>query len=199
MTPLLTGTKPNKTQQNLSISNNLKCLFHSFAESCSKIDLVSVNYPQLSGSNLSDPGATSILSSIRNHLAGKWTVPTSTTIMTKFNLKLKEKTTEEPPKKWMVCGNNYWSQTGLGIDKDMLETFTEFVTPTPIAQISGGRDHTLALGINGSLWSWGRNDEGQLGIDIKFSATPKKVEFFTPENPVIYINAGHETSAAITS
>ena len=32
------------------------------------------------------------------------------------------------------------------------------------ATLSAGSNHSMAIGINGSLWAWGRNSEGQLGV-----------------------------------
>ena len=37
-------------------------------------------------------------------------------------------------------------------------------TCAPIVQIATGRNHVLALDTTGKIYSWGRNDYGQLGL-----------------------------------
>lgn len=37
-------------------------------------------------------------------------------------------------------------------------------TPPPKAMICGGLSHTLALKADGTVWAWGRNNAGQLGL-----------------------------------
>ena len=52
--------------------------------------------------------------------------------------------------------------------------------------IAGGSNHVLALDRNGVIFSWGQNDFGQLGYEIKdptdhkkdFQDTPKEIEKF---------------------
>jgi len=34
-----------------------------------------------------------------------------------------------------------------------------------VIAVDGGLNHTIALGEDGRLWSWGRNDQGQLGVE----------------------------------
>jgi uncharacterized repeat protein (TIGR02543 family) len=67
-------------------------------------------------------------------------------------------------------GANYYGQIGTGSDAD------EYVAiPTQVAtssndtfkSISAGTDHTLALRTDGTLWAWGGNTEGQLGINSR--------------------------------
>jgi alpha-tubulin suppressor-like RCC1 family protein/plastocyanin len=47
---------------------------------------------------------------------------------------------------------------------------------TNIIAISAGKDHSLALADDGTIWAWGRNDEGQLGNgNTEDQHTPVKV------------------------
>lgn len=44
------------------------------------------------------------------------------------------------------------------------------------ASITGGGFHTLAIGLDGRLWSWGKNDAGQLGTgNLTWTATPTEL------------------------
>lgn len=65
-----------------------------------------------------------------------------------------------------TVGNNAWGQLGLGnyIGK---KRFTPVVLPsgyenTQFKEISLGALHALALDTDGTIWSWGRNSDGQL-------------------------------------
>lgn len=53
-------------------------------------------------------------------------------------------------------------------------------TLSGIIAIAAGGVHTIALGINGNVWTWGRNDQGQLGIGTfgldNYESTPVKVK-----------------------
>ena len=63
------------------------------------------------------------------------------------------------------CGYNQYSRLGLG-DTDDRTTFTQVTTNinNDVKQVACGKDFTLILKTNGSLWSCGRNDKGQLGL-----------------------------------
>jgi Regulator of chromosome condensation (RCC1) repeat len=45
--------------------------------------------------------------------------------------------------------------------------------------VDGGRNHTVALKTDGTVWTWGLNDSGQLGdgTTVTRSSTPVKVVF----------------------
>ena len=66
-----------------------------------------------------------------------------------------------------TVGNNAWGQLGLGnyVGK---KSFTPLLMPsgstnTTFKEISLGSNHAIALDDSGSIWSWGRNSDGQLG------------------------------------
>ena len=62
-------------------------------------------------------------------------------------------------------GRNDVGQLGLGTaDTDPHDTPSEVTTDTAWAAVTAGRDHTLALKSDGTLWGWGGDAEGQLGI-----------------------------------
>ena len=71
-------------------------------------------------------------------------------------------------------GNNTYTNTGMPVyaQKQVEVTDAEGVTSIKyedldhIVQISQGSDHALALAEDGTVWSWGSNAVGQLGINV---------------------------------
>ena len=50
-----------------------------------------------------------------------------------------------------------------------------------VAMLAAGHGHVLALGHNGSVWSWGANSAGQLGTGSLSERTlPAKVSLIYP-------------------
>jgi alpha-tubulin suppressor-like RCC1 family protein len=77
-------------------------------------------------------------------------------------------------------------------------TFPETVKVTAIA--AGGR-HTLAIDSNGTLWTWGFNQFGQLGLssfDDHFN-TPQKLIHFPANTRIVAIAGGSSHSLALDS
>ncbi len=75
-------------------------------------------------------------------------------------------------------GVNWDGQLGLG-DSGFgtnRTTPTQVGTGTNWKSVSGGGSHTLAIKTDGTLWAWGRNDSGRLGLDdINDRCTPTQV------------------------
>jgi len=71
------------------------------------------------------------------------------------------------------CGNNEFYQLGIGnvtSDQELLvrvHGVDDVGFLEDINDISAGWQHSLALDVNGFVWAWGRNDEGQLGDDSR--------------------------------
>ena len=62
------------------------------------------------------------------------------------------------------CGKNDYGQLGLG-DTNSRYTFTKVTTNTDnIKSVYCGKEHTVILKNDGTLWGCGRNDLGQLGL-----------------------------------
>jgi alpha-tubulin suppressor-like RCC1 family protein len=63
-------------------------------------------------------------------------------------------------------GANWWGQLGLGYAGfQPVDTLTQSSTPaTEWVSGSTGASHTAAIYSDGSLWTWGSNDHGQLGL-----------------------------------
>jgi YVTN family beta-propeller protein len=62
------------------------------------------------------------------------------------------------------CGDNQYGQLGVGSTAVIFSTMTQVGTGSNWATVSAGFQFTLAVKTDGSLWGWGRNDFGQLGI-----------------------------------
>jgi len=62
-------------------------------------------------------------------------------------------------------GNNVFGQLGVDDTNIRLTPVTTFAGGTNWKQVSCGSDHTAAIKTDGTLWSWGYNYNGQLGIN----------------------------------
>lgn len=69
--------------------------------------------------------------------------------------------------------------------------------PSPVFEVVGGFLHTCARLENGSVWCWGSNLQGQLGLDtaVTFQSTPTRVNL----PPVVRIAAGAFHTCALTN
>ena len=67
-----------------------------------------------------------------------------------------------------ACGYNIYGQLGLGISGSSAKktTFTQVTTNiSDVKQIACGQNHTFILKNDGSIWSCGLNDRGELGLN----------------------------------
>ena len=102
-------------------------------------------------------------------------------------------------------GDNDNGQLGIGNTDDQYtpqEVIFQFQQGEKIVQIAAGGHHSLSLDDAGHVWSWGLNDEGQLGIEsTNNESTPVQVKdssgYSILEN-IIYIAAGAKHSLAVT-
>jgi alpha-tubulin suppressor-like RCC1 family protein len=61
-------------------------------------------------------------------------------------------------------GYNISGQLGINISlSDRFTPVTTFIGGSDWKQVSGGTFHTAAIKTDGTLWTWGRNNSGQLG------------------------------------
>ena len=77
-------------------------------------------------------------------------------------------------------GNNQFGQLGIGVDMHTLyfTHITQKMNLPPCTQVSCGSAFTICLSENGELYSFGRNDLGQLGLggDEPCYTSPQKLE-----------------------
>jgi alpha-tubulin suppressor-like RCC1 family protein len=96
-------------------------------------------------------------------------------------------------------GDNRRGQLGLGYaSDDSIIVPTQVGTDTDWKEIFAGGNHTLAIRDDGSLWTWGENGSGELGLGDSginsFRAVPTQVGMHTDWT---YIAAGLFSSAGI--
>jgi len=97
-------------------------------------------------------------------------------------------------------GNGYFGQLGHGDEQDqLLPKQVEALAGQRVVAVSAGSTHSLALTADGSVWSWGHGDDGQLGHgDMQGQSLPEKIEAFAGQR-VAAVSAGHDHSLAITA
>ena len=100
-----------------------------------------------------------------------------------------------------VWGRNNYGQLGLGTSGSTNQTTPIKVNnDTDWAAVAAAQNFTMALKTDGTLWCWGRNNSGQLGIGSSGSTTqnsPRKVNDDTDWAMVATWRANH--TAAIKS
>ena len=98
--------------------------------------------------------------------------------------------------KVFTWGDNTYGQLGNGTvttsDEPVEVTFPE---GTIITQIAAGENHNVALDSNGNVWTWGRNNNYQIGNTRENQYTPYKVSNLPK---IIKIAAGNNNTMVIT-
>jgi len=61
-------------------------------------------------------------------------------------------------------GSNAQGKLGIGSTANACIPTREFCSATDWVKVSSGIEHTAAVKSNGSIWTWGRNNNGELGI-----------------------------------
>nr|XP_039274041.1 probable E3 ubiquitin-protein ligase HERC3 [Styela clava] len=96
-------------------------------------------------------------------------------------------------------GDNKHGQLGLRNKRPVTEpTIIDSFEGLPVILLAAGGWHSFCVTISGRVFSWGKNDHGQLGVgDFVGHASPKLMKLST-EDPVAYISAGDNHSAILT-
>lgn len=94
-----------------------------------------------------------------------------------------------------------WGQNsnrlGLGLGNLANQNLpTQIGTANDWATVSAGNVHSLAVKTNGTLWTWGNGQFGQLGNGLFSSATPNVIQIGTA-NDWLTVSAGNRFSLAI--
>jgi alpha-tubulin suppressor-like RCC1 family protein len=93
-------------------------------------------------------------------------------------------------------GLNTNGQLGVNSTAQKLIPTREFTSASDWLAIEAGNSHTIVLKTNGTLWAWGLNDNGQLGINDTTQRTTPTQEFTSASDWSI-INAGYKYSLGI--
>ncbi|USK60456.1 RCC1 domain-containing protein [Peribacillus asahii] len=82
-------------------------------------------------------------------------------------------------------GENTYGKLGIGTETSIYDVWSDGansavpikVSLTKVMQAEAGSEHTVAITTDGTVWSWGSNDYGQLGVGKKYSKkkVPAKV------------------------
>ncbi len=103
---------------------------------------------------------------------------------------------------WSWGGNAYGQ---LGDDSSSTQRLVPWAVTglTGVTGVSAGAYHSLAVKSNGTVWAWGRNDNGQLGLGFTTAVPPAAQVDIPTQVPgltgVIAVSAGESHSLALKS
>lgn len=94
------------------------------------------------------------------------------------------------------CGKNVSGELGLGENVNDIYEFSQIPELNNIIEVAAGSYHSLALDINGKVYSFGDNEYGQLGLGNKNS---RQIPTLIPNLPkIISISAAVNISAILS-
>ncbi|XP_072439985.1 probable E3 ubiquitin-protein ligase HERC4 [Chiloscyllium punctatum] len=97
-------------------------------------------------------------------------------------------------------GQNTYGQLGLGeeVYSQLQPRHVISLTGIPVAQIAAGGRHSFVLSLSGAVFSWGRNNHGQLGLKSTVDkVSPCRVKQMK-KHRVTYISCGSQHTALLT-
>lgn len=98
----------------------------------------------------------------------------------------------------LVCGQNDVGQLGLNPDDVSEKSRPALVNDIQnLVEIRAGGMHSLCLESNGSIWSFGCNDEGALGRDTTVEGSEAIPTTIDLPGKVVRISAGDSHSACL--
>ena len=100
---------------------------------------------------------------------------------------------------WIWGRNNNTSTLGINLNSDVnrITPITTFSGGTTWKQVSAGNEHIAAIKTDGTLWTWGRNAEGQLGINAAGNSRSTPVTTFAGSTDWKSVSCGTQHTAAI--
>ena len=97
-------------------------------------------------------------------------------------------------------GRNIDGQLGTGQATEVLQTQPVQVPLNgAVLAVAAGTGHTVAILEDGSLWVWGRNDQGQLGLDPDTAALVPQPTQVTEATGAVDVAAGTYQTACLLS
>jgi alpha-tubulin suppressor-like RCC1 family protein len=98
-----------------------------------------------------------------------------------------------------TCGSNNYGQLGIGQKIDKCPSPTLLESLKDVIDVACGWNFSVALTKDGRLFTWGRNNYGQLGISsFEDQFTPQLVPSIIHSHRVISITCGSEHTLALT-
>ncbi|XP_013767854.1 E3 ISG15--protein ligase HERC5-like [Pundamilia nyererei] len=97
-------------------------------------------------------------------------------------------------------GQDSRGQLGLGTNEQYVNSpqHVRSLSAIPVVQVAAGGEQSFALSVSGGVFSWGRNDCGQLGLgDTQDRHTPTPVHYLNMKKTVS-ISCGKDHTAALT-
>jgi alpha-tubulin suppressor-like RCC1 family protein len=101
----------------------------------------------------------------------------------------------EAPRPYLTWGENYGAQCGNGTNDYELPPFP-YTQLTNIVQAEGGRSFSIALRDNGTVYTWGRTEGGELGNGSFFSNVHSPAQVAGLSN-VVQVAAGNSHALAL--
>ena len=102
-----------------------------------------------------------------------------------------------PPELW-VWGQGTFGQLGNNDTTERRTPVTTSAGGTNWKQVSAGRDHTAAIKTDGTLWTWGRGGQGQLGDNTATDKSTPVTTFAGGTNWKQVSSGGYHTAAIKT-
>ncbi|MGJ5814091.1 RCC1-like domain-containing protein [Paludibaculum fermentans] len=94
-------------------------------------------------------------------------------------------------------GDNSANTLGNGLESAMVAGLARVSDLTNVVAISGGSNHAMALEADGTVWTWGANDIGQLGVEVPQGQAQPVLPVKVPQlYGVASVHAGERYSAA---